>query len=119
MKLLLNLSALWITLLSPFAYAEQKQLGRLFFTAEQRQQLDFGKSQDNTGAAPESLTLNGIVQKQGGGRTVWINGVPQNMGHSDEHNPTSMPVSIPSRAQTITVKVGQKISVTPDNSNTR
>lgn len=119
MKRLTGLAALVLALLSPLAHAEQKQLGRLFFTPEQRQQLDFGKFQDDAGGAPDSLMLNGIVQKQGGARTAWINGVPQKMGQSDERNPASVPLPLPNRAQSITVKVGQKISVPSANGNTR
>ena len=119
MRCLPALAALGLALLSPPTLAEQKQLGRLFFTPEQRLQFDLGKFQDGTGAAPDSLALNGILQRQGGARTAWINGVPQKMGHSDENNPASVPVSVPNRAQAITVKVGQKINVPAANVNSR
>lgn len=112
MKTLSILNILSFTLLvTPLAQAEQSQLGRLFFTPEQRQQFNYGKFNEGDNAAPDSLMLNGIVQKNGGSRTAWINGVPQKIGPSDEHNPGSVPFSIPNKARAITVKVGQQINV--------
>lgn len=92
------------------------QLGRLFFTPAQRKQLDISQFQARDSATLDSLTLNGIVQKNGGARTIWINGVPQVTGKSDEHNPNSVPLAIPHQANPITVKVGQKINVMPSDS---
>lgn len=91
-----------------------EELGRLFFTPEQRAQLDYGKLQNtdprnNRGV----LTVNGIVQKRGGGRTVWINGVPQDAGASDEHSPESLPIAVPGQQQPVKVKVGQKVLIAP------
>ncbi len=90
------------------------ELGRLFFTPEQRMQLEAsqprgGDSSDNS----HSLTVNGIVQKQGGQRTVWINGVPQPAGKSDENSPESLPVAVPGQSQPVKVKVGQRILLGP------
>jgi hypothetical protein len=112
MKTLSILNVLCLTLLNtPLAQAEQSQLGRLFFTPEQRQQFNYGKFKEGDNTTPDSLMLNGIVQKNGGTRTAWINGVPQKIGLSDEHNPSSVPLSIPNKARAITVKVGQQINV--------
>ena len=53
-----------------------EELGRLFFTAEQRAQLEYSRQQNDPAPGnARSLTVNGIVQKHGGERTVWINGV--------------------------------------------
>jgi hypothetical protein len=96
--------------------ASAEELGRLFFTPEQRAQLNHGKFQEgDSGSDSRSLTVNGIVQKQGGQRTAWINGVPQPAGKSDERNPDSLPVTIPNHAQPVTVKVGQKININSVN----
>lgn len=112
MKTLIKLCALSLyLLLTSYAQAEQ-QLGRLFFTPEQRKQFDFGKFQEGDGNVSDSLTINGIVQRNGGSRTAWVNGVPQKIGRSDERNPASVPLSIPNQTQTVTVKVGQKVEVT-------
>jgi len=55
------------------------------------------------------LTVNGIVQRHGGERTVWVNGVPQLAGKSDEQAPDSLPVAIPGQSKPVKVKVGQKL----------
>ena len=55
------------------------------------------------------LFVNGIVQKKDGGRTVWINGVAQNAGNSDERSPEAVPVAVPEKSKPIKVKVGQRL----------
>lgn len=112
--------SLFAGFISPAAQADS--LGRLFFTPEQRAQLESGQARKpaatataTTAATAEEggsttvLTVNGIVQKQGGGRTVWINGVAQNAGNSDERSPESMAVAVPGKSQPVKVKVGQKL----------
>jgi len=89
-------------------------IGRLFFSPQQRAQLDFQQAQTITNNGDSShassgLTVNGIVQKDGGSRTVWINGVPQSAGDSDERHPDSVPVSVPGKSNPIRMKVGQKL----------
>lgn len=91
-----------------------EEVGRLFFTPEQRAQLDYGHareaSSDNNDRA---LMLNGIVQKHGGKRTIWINGVPQQAGSSDEKTPESLSVPVPGQTRTIKLKVGQRVLLNP------
>jgi len=102
--------------------ASSDELGRLFFTPEQRKELDYnyaqGASSDNYDHA---LMLNGIVQKHGGKRTAWINGVPQSVGRSDEKSPESVAVPLPGQNKSVKLKVGQRIllnpSAIPDASN--
>ncbi|MBK7357419.1 hypothetical protein [Propionivibrio sp.] len=57
-------------------------LGRLFFTPERRQMLDRLRQLNiqEKQEIPEdtSLTINGVVTRSSGRRTVWINGVSQN-----------------------------------------
>lgn len=92
--------------------SHSEPLGRLFFTPEQRDQLGSAKFQrDESGNSVESLTVNGIVQKHGGKRTVWINGVPQLAGKSDEQSPASFPLQVPGANKPVRVKVGQRVSV--------
>lgn len=89
-------------------------LGRLFFTPEQRAQLEYFKLQNaKPGDYGRSLTVNGIVQKHGGKRTAWINGVPQQAGNSDERAPDSLPVAVPGLSTPVKVKVGQKVLINP------
>ena len=62
-------------------------LGRLFFPPEQRQALDRQRQLD-INARPElgtdpTLTINGVVTRSSGKRTVWINGVAHNENRGD------------------------------------
>lgn len=57
-------------------------LGRLFFTPEKRQLLDRQRdlnvqAQQETPEDP-TLTINGVVSRSSGKRTVWVNGAAQN-----------------------------------------
>lgn len=119
--------ALAAAMIAPPAQADS--LGRLFFTPEQRAQLDqvrmraAAERADNAAPGktdaieiaevesgpPSVLTVNGIVQKRGGGRTVWINGVAQNADSSGELVPESMAVTVPGKIQPVRVKVGQQL----------
>lgn len=84
-------------------------LGRLFFTPEQRAQLDFSYARDaSNGNASPVLTVNGIVQKNGGARTVWVNGVAQSAANSRERTPTAQTVAVPG-SHPVKLKVGEKI----------
>ena len=102
------------------ATTQASTLGRLFFTPEQRTQLETAATAPTAkqGMASE-MVINGIVQKQGGQRTVWINGRPQAAGKSDERAPDSLNVTVPGKSQPVKAKVGQKIlinkSVSGDN----
>jgi hypothetical protein len=107
----IGLCALAVTVSAP-SYSEA--LGRLFFTPEQRKQLDYNYAQGATSDNfSNAVTLNGIVQKHGGKRTAWINGVPQEVGHSDEQSPESVPVTLPGRNRTVKLKVGQRVLLGP------
>jgi len=90
------------------------ELGRLFFTPEQRAQMDrdSARSPDSSDNR-RTLSVTGIVQKHGGERTVWINGVPKRAGKSDERSPESAPIAIPGQAKQIRIKVGQKVFINP------
>ncbi len=93
-----------------------EELGRLFYTPEQRAQLDYNYAQgaDSTNNS-STLMLNGIVQKHGGKRTVWINGVPQQAGSSDDKTPESQSVQVPGTAGTVKLKVGQRVLLGPSD----
>ena len=80
MHLVLFLSAL---LFSTLANSAEKELGRLFFTPENRQALDQQrrfrppeKPREVTDDSP--LTVNGLVLRSSGKKTVWINGEMKN-----------------------------------------
>lgn len=67
--------------LCPPAQADE-ELGRLFFTPERRQTLDRQRQlniqETQEIPADPTLTINGVVTRSSGKRTVWINGVAQN-----------------------------------------
>jgi len=95
-------------------FCRAEPMGRLFFTPEQRAQLEYAHLHDNdTGNNARALTVNGIVQKHGGKRTAWINGVPQQAGNSDERSPDSLQVAVPGLSKPVKVKVGQKVLINP------
>lgn len=94
--------------------ASAEELGRLFFTPEQRTQLDYGYTREpSSDHNDRTLMLNGIVQKHGGKRTIWINGVPQSAGASDEKTPESLVVPLPGQNKTVKLKVGQRVLLNP------
>lgn len=67
-------------ILCPQVNAEDT-LGRLFFSAERRQQLDRQRTMNTLDKQPAmvapTLTVDGIVVRSSGRRTAWINGTPQ------------------------------------------
>ncbi len=87
----------WTTAICPMAYG-QEELGRLFFTPERRQNLDRQRQLNiqEKQEIPEdpTLTINGVVTRSSGKRTVWINGVAQN----DHETPSGVAV-IPNRKE--------------------
>jgi hypothetical protein len=106
--------------LTASALTNAEELGRLFFTPEQRTQLDYSYARESRSDNNDrTLMLNGIVQKHGGKRTVWINGVPQQAGSSDDKTPESQSVQVPGTAGTVKLKVGQRVLLGPsDNPDT-
>jgi hypothetical protein len=68
---------LFFCLLLPmfFLPAKGRELGRLFFTPEYRAILDRQRQSSGKGEAP--LSINGVVTRSSGRRTVWINGLAQ------------------------------------------
>jgi len=82
MRTALTLAALLAALLGS-AGARAQELGRLFFTPEQRAALDARRKArvpDKPAATPQVESpvtrVNGAVQRSGGRSTVWVNGEP-------------------------------------------
>ena len=66
--------------------AEESSLGRLFFTQERRQAMDRQRmlnlpDKEQTEDAAK-LTINGVVTRSNGKRTVWVNGAAQHDNES-------------------------------------
>lgn len=111
MKTLLKIC--WLGLMLPAA-VNAEELGRLFFTPEQRAQMDYSYAREaRTDDNVRTIELNGIVQMHGGKRTAWINGVPQAVGPSDERTPESVPVQLPGQKKSVKLKVGQRVLLNP------
>jgi hypothetical protein len=52
--------------------------------------------------------VNGVIQKQGGNRIVWLNGVAQTPVRSND-NPASIDIAVPGKQKHTQVKVGQRL----------
>ncbi|GAB4128455.1 MAG: hypothetical protein Fur0040_11400 [Sideroxydans sp.] len=86
------------------------ELGRLFYTPQQRAELErqaaLGANRED--APLNYLEVNGVIQKQGGNRIVWLNGKAQTPTRG-VRNPASIEVAVPGKPKRIEVKVGQKL----------
>jgi hypothetical protein len=105
-----------LSTLSILPAAQASEIGRLFYTPQQRQQLDSGTAINNGGPEGERsnyIIVNGVVQKHGGNRTVWINGAAQATEPGNDRNPTTAPVAVPGKPQPVQLKVGQKLLLEP------
>jgi hypothetical protein len=66
--------------LAPARPAAADDLGRLFFTPQQRQELDRRRAsnvQEKEVVIESSVTVSGQVSRSSGKTTTWVNGVPQ------------------------------------------
>ncbi|MFH0935202.1 MAG: hypothetical protein V1879_08355 [Pseudomonadota bacterium] len=102
---------LTLLLLTLIPTAQADTLGRLFYTPQQRQQMDY---QIASGSVEEEtnrnyIVVNGVVQKKGGKRTVWVNGAEQADGLSLGKSPARAAVTPPGKSNTVILKVGEKL----------
>ena len=90
--------------------AAADEIGRLFFTPQQRQELDRRRNtnvvESETVVVENLVTLNGQVVRSSGKTTTWINGVPQ---YDAYRGRASDRVGIESGDKSIGVKVGQTL----------
>jgi len=102
----LVVAALLACAAAPAAGAE---LGRLFYTPQQRQDLDRRRQaniQESAVTADSFLTINGQVSRSNGKNTVWINGVPQETSRRPA-DPARVSVPAGEGEPSINLKVGQ------------
>ena len=103
------LALLAAVLRAPLAGAAE-DLGRLFFSPQQRQDLDRRRAANAQEAAAiiqeSTLTLQGQVSRSGGKTTTWINGVPRHDAHSTS-DPTRVPIQTGEDEPKVELKVGQ------------
>jgi len=89
--------------------AAQEALGRLFFTPQQRQDLDRRRQaniQESAVTTNSSVTVNGQVSRSSGRTTVWINGVPQESARAPR-DPARVNVPAGEGEASINLKIGQ------------
>jgi len=92
------------------APARSAELGRLFFSPQQRQDLDRRRATNAQAAvvtADDLVTVNGHVSRSTGGKTTtWINGAPQDDLHR-ANNAGRVTIKQGDESPTITLKVGE------------
>ncbi|MCB1960021.1 MAG: hypothetical protein KDE68_05795 [Rhodocyclaceae bacterium] len=66
-----------VLILTSVGAQAQAPLGRLFFTPQERADLDRGKTAATSDDTAPPPTLDGIVRRSDGRATVWINGQPE------------------------------------------
>jgi hypothetical protein len=102
--------ALGCALLGTAGQVSAEEIGRLFFTPQQRQALDRQRATyvpPESAASVESLvTVNGQVSRSSGKTTTWINGVPQ---YDAYRGRTADRVAVESGSTAVGVKVGQTL----------
>ena len=94
---------------APLAGAAE-DLGRLFFTPQQRQDLDRRRAANVQEAATviqeSTLTLHGQVSRSGGKTTTWVNGMPQHDAYSSS-DPARATIQTGEDEPKVELKVGQ------------
>jgi hypothetical protein len=96
---------------APLPAAAYENLGRLFFTPQQRQDLDRRRQaniQESAVTAESLVTVNGQVSRSSGKTTTWLNGVPQ---ESNRHLRDPARVTLPGgeNESSVTLKIGQTL----------
>ncbi|MFA6014064.1 MAG: hypothetical protein WC742_03280 [Gallionellaceae bacterium] len=128
MKLLFRFALLGLFYWHSVASAEE--LGRLFFSPAERLEFEHRREQQLRQARqaeqekfsnrPVTLTVNGLVQRSNGERTVWINGVAQHLPPGG--SPNQFPVLVQGKKKILAVKVGETMELEkalPKQRNTR
>jgi hypothetical protein len=100
-----------VLLVCAAAPAAAAEFGRLFFTPQQRQDLDRRRQaniQESAVTADNFLTVNGQVSRSNGKNTVWINGVPQESSRKPA-DPARVTIPGGEGEPSINVKIGQTL----------
>ena len=91
--------------------AAQENLGRLFFTEQQRQDLDRRRQaniQETAVVVESTVTVNGQVSRSSGRSTTWINGVPQESTRKPL-DPARVTLPGGEGAPSVNLKIGQTL----------
>jgi hypothetical protein len=94
--------------------AHAEEIGRLFFTPQQRQDLDRRRATNAQAAivtAVDQVTVNGQVSRSGGKSTTWINGAPQDdiRTKTDARDPTRVTVRQGEETKGSSLRVGETL----------
>jgi hypothetical protein len=113
------------------AAAQERPLGRLFFTPAQRGSLDVARSQrtratvatektdEERAPLPEVITYGGVVQRSDGKTTVWINNRAMHDKAAAEGAPAvsrvrpdgAVSLRVPQSDRSVDLKVGQSVEI--------
>ncbi|MDD5471057.1 MAG: hypothetical protein PHP05_04000 [Sideroxydans sp.] len=87
------------------------ELGRLFYSQSERALLERQHvlSTDEPSNNSRALIVNGVIQRDGGKRIIWINGEQQAASPADPRTPATVPVILPGQSEPVKVKVGQRL----------
>jgi hypothetical protein len=91
--------------------AAQENLGRLFFSEQQRQDLDRRRQaniQETAAVIESTVTVNGQVSRSFGRSTTWINGVPQESLRKPA-DPARVTLPGGEGAPSVNLKIGQTL----------
>ena len=123
----------WLAIFSLMAllpgqlFAQQSNIDRLFFTAQERQRLDsirqgkgleFQPTENQSQPGLKAITLNGTLQKRGGSLRAWLNNtaldsanfnIPANVGRQLTSG-GGLPLLLPG-GLAATPKVGQQVDI--------
>ena len=91
--------------------AAQEKLGRLFFTEQQRQDLDRRRQaniQETAAVVESTVTVNGQVSRSSGRSTTWLNGVPQDNARRPL-DPARVTLPGGEGAPSVNLKIGQTL----------
>ena len=91
--------------------AAQENLGRLFYTEQQRQDLDRRRQANIQAGAvvvDSFATVNGQVSRSSGRSTTWINGVPQDNARKPL-DPARVTLPGGQGAPSVSLKIGQTL----------
>src|SRR5438128_4309797 len=102
---------LMVAIGTPVPAAADENLGRLFFTPQQRQDLDRRRqanAQESATSADSRVTVNGQVSRSLGKTTVWINGVPQENTRKPR-DPAQVTLPAGEGEASVSLKIGQTL----------
>ena len=98
---------------------DDSALGRLFFTPQQRQELDRRRElniQESTVTVESNYTVNGHIARSSGKSTTWVNRTPQNEAYKPR-DPAVIPLKPVEDEPPVDLRVGQTLDRNSGNIN--